>query len=455
MSALKDKVRDLDREIESKVGEAKSKWAEFDKLRGELAASEVNIDENTEAFDKAHDAHRAYGEIADQVEVLRERRQGLWAMIGESQAEFDSPGQKLAEREVKEGLHSTGGAQLLASETYKQLREQGAFTSSGRLGQVQFGSLMDRGELHSVIVSSPGASSGASSVADLVEPAHRGVIDPTIRPLALMDLITVGSTDSDSIDYVVESGWTNNAAAVPEAQTDAASASVGEGGFKPQSTLSYEKKDAPVVTLAHWVSATKKSLADVARLQSIIDNRLRDGLLQKIEDDIIGGAGGGDNLVGILNTPGIQHQAQTSSVLTDDVLRAATKVRLAYFEPNAVGINPLDFQDIRLSRDENNGGYLFGPPSQAGETTLWGIPTVQATQFAQGNPVVGDFRVAEFYLREGIQVLASDSHADFFTRNLVAILAETRGVLIVPRPEGLCEVSADSTTPSSVTGSSS
>jgi hypothetical protein len=32
-------------------------------------------------------------------------------------------------------------------------------------------------------------------------------------------------------------------------------------------------------------------------------------------------------------------------------------------------------------------------------------------------------------------VLVSDSHKDWFTRNMVAILGEMRGVLVVPRPQ--------------------
>lgn len=450
--SLKDKLDEVDSEIESLTPTAKQAWAKFDKLRKDLAESDTPVDEGSDAFEAAHEANREYGEIADRIDALKETRMKLWAMSGEREREFASPGQKVAEQKIKDGLHSSGGFKVEASETYKGLREQGAFTSSGRLGQVSFGSLMDRGELHALIVSDPNAGSGASTVAPLIEPDHRGLVDPRFRPLVIMDLITVGTTDSDSIDFVRETGWTNNAEWVPEAQTDAASASVVEGGYKPQSTISYEKADEPVRTLAHWVAVTKKSLADVPRLQSIVDNRLRRGLMDKIEDSIISGDGQDENLTGILNTQGIQHQGRTGSSLVDDVLRAITKVRLANFEPNAVGINPLDFQEIRLERENQNGGgaYLFGPPSQAGETTLWGVRTVQATQFAAGQPIVGDFRVAEFYVREGVQVLASDSHADFFTRNLVAVLAETRGALIVPEPEGLCEISADSNTPSSV-----
>jgi HK97 family phage major capsid protein len=151
----------------------------------------------------------------------------------------------------------------------------------------------------------------------------------------------------------------------------------------------------------------------------------------------------------VLNTPGTQHQDRTRGApLVDDILRAQTKLALAFFDPTATGLHPLNWEEIRLMRDESGGAgtgqYLFGPPSQAGATTLWGRPVVSGPQFVEDQPVVADWRTVEFYLREGVQVLASDSHADFFIRNLVAILAEMRAAVVVPQPEAICEVSEGS-----------
>jgi HK97 family phage major capsid protein len=307
--------------------------------------------------------------------------------------------------------------------------------------------MMDREELvqalrSSVIVTD---EAGDDTVRPFIEPQHRGFIEPRFRPLTLLDLISVLGTESDSIDYVVETGWVNKAAIVPEAQTDAkigGEVTPVKGGVKPQSKLSFEKRSASVEQIAHWIAATRKTLRDAPRVRGIIDNRLGRGLVEKLEDEVIAGDGVGDHLLGFLNTPGIQHQDRTEGEpLVDDILRSLTRLRLAFFDTGlAVGINPLDAEEVRLSKDAN-GNYIFGPPSQAGPMTYWGVPGVEAAQFPQAQPVAGDFSVVELYIREGVTVLASDSHEDFFTRNLVAILAEMAGVSIVPQPEGLCEIS--------------
>ena len=60
----------------------------------------------------------------------------------------------------------------------------------------------------------------------------------------------------------------------------------------------------------------------------------------------------------------------------------------------------------------------------------------------EGTALVGDFRQAVLWEREGVSLLVSDQHADFFTRNLLAILAEMRAAFGVLDVEGFCKVSA-------------
>ena len=54
--------------------------------------------------------------------------------------------------------------------------------------------------------------------------------------------------------------------------------------------------------------------------------------------------------------------------------------------------------------------------------------------------IVGDWRQAALWVRDGVQVLASDSHSDFFTKNLIAILAEMRAAFGVLMPKAFCKV---------------
>jgi HK97 family phage major capsid protein len=274
----------------------------------------------------------------------------------------------------------------------------------------------------------------------------------------MLDLITLGQTDSDAVSYVEMTGFTNAAA-----ETAEATAASGSSGTKPESAMALAIRETTVRQIAHWIPATKRSLADAGQLRTLLEGVLELGLDLRLDQQIVSGDGVGENLRGIRNTVGIgavalRKPATTNGLTPENVLdtihRAITVVRLAFFEPTAIGINPVDWETVRLQRSgkaavaNTNGGaagsaaegdYLMGDPSQAGSERLWGLIPVVSAAFAQGHPVIGDYRQAVLWLRQGTQILASDSHMDFFVRNLVAILAELRAAFGVLAAPAFCE----------------
>jgi HK97 family phage major capsid protein len=74
--------------------------------------------------------------------------------------------------------------------------------------------------------------------------------------------------------------------------------------------------------------------------------------------------------------------------------------------------------------------------------SLWGLSVVVTEAQTQNTALVGDFRQAILWEREGVNVMVSDQHSDFFTRNLLAILAERRAAFGVLDPEAFCTITA-------------
>jgi hypothetical protein len=58
----------------------------------------------------------------------------------------------------------------------------------------------------------------------------------------------------------------------------------------------------------------------------------------------------------------------------------------------------------------------------------------------ENTALVGDFRFAMRWAREGTSISMTDSHSDFFVRNLLAILAERRDAFGVLDVQAFCEV---------------
>lgn len=275
-----------------------------------------------------------------------------------------------------------------------------------------------------------------------------GFMELPLRPLVLRDIITNGQTGSDTIEYVQMNSLTNNAAPVPEAQS---AAPIGDGtggtttavlgGRKPESAFSFVKLITTVKTIAHWIPATKRALADAAQLRTLIDAFLRSGLEQELEDQIAGGDGVGENFLGLANITGTTAQPWDTDLLVT-TRRARTKVRLVgRATPSAYVLNPLDWENIQLIREDGaTGPFMFGGPANTAAPRLWALPVVESEAIPQGTGWVADWRLAVLWDRQQANITASDSHADFFIRNLVAVLGEMRAAFGILRPPAFVEM---------------
>ena len=97
-------------------------------------------------------------------------------------------------------------------------------------------------------------------------------------------------------------------------------------------------------------------------------------------------------------------------------------------------LSPTDAERVKLSKDVN-GGYLWGTPSAGAPASVWGLTPVVDANLAAGF-VVGDFtsRSIELLMREEVLTELSREHADYFTKNLVAIRSEARAANGLYRP---------------------
>lgn len=320
------------------------------------------------------------------------------------------------------------------------------------LAQFPGGTINEKARVQSAPVGFKTLLTGANNTtgAGTLVPSQRlGLVDQGtwMRPLTIRDIITVGQTGTDTVDYVKVSSVTNNAAPVPEATTSAtpgvagvtAGAYTSAHGAKPESAMAFVKASTTVKTIAHWVPATKRALADAGQLRTLIDGFLTYGLDEELEDQIVAGDGTGENFAGLANTSGVQTQAFATDLLTT-YRKARTKVRtVGRSNPTAYLMNPADRETVDLLKDGNQQFY-FGGPSGAGGNTLWGLPIVESEAVAAGTAYVGNFREMVLLDREQSSVTATDSHLDFFIRNLVAVLAELRAAFYIRRPQAIVKI---------------
>ena len=261
-----------------------------------------------------------------------------------------------------------------------------------------------------------------------------GIIGLGRRPLALRDVVTVAQTNSDTVEYVRVTSETNNAASVAEATA------TGDGsGAKPESAAAFLQVTTNVTTIAHWIPITRRALADAGQMRAYIDDFLMDGLRQELEDQMMEGTGAANSLVGISGTTGIQTTVTTGNLLTA-VRRGKRLVRTVGRDiPNAFVMNPVDWEGFDLLQD-NEARYFFGGPRDVQNPYMWGLPVIEVEACSTGFVYVGNFKKAVLWDREQASIQVSDSHSDFFIRNIVAILAEMRAAFAVVKPNSIVQV---------------
>jgi HK97 family phage major capsid protein len=271
-------------------------------------------------------------------------------------------------------------------------------------------------------------TSAASSAGELMTPDRQNqIVQQPDRQFWLRDLLAVQGTDSNSIEYVRETGFTNNAAPV------------AEGNLKPQSELTFTTETASVKTIAHWIPATRQAISDARQLQSYIDNRLRYGLKLEEESQILYGDGTGDNLSGLLTDPNIQDVGGVGALgagdnMVDHLRRSLTRVILAGYPATGTALHPTNWEQIELMKADN-GQYLWFNLGDAVNPRLFRTPVVQTPAMAVNDYLIGAFGLgAQLWDREQTEVRIGEPN-DYFLRNMIAVLAEERLALTKYRPE--------------------
>jgi HK97 family phage major capsid protein len=290
----------------------------------------------------------------------------------------------------------------------------------------------------------------ATSAGAFVEPTRLPGYTDLVgeRELTIRDLCTVIPIGSDTFEYVQVTGRTSNAAPVPEASTSADIGSgnpevtAAQGGLKPESGLTFRVVSSPVETIAHLIPITRRAAADAGQVRAIVDAFLIEGLNVEEENQVLNGDGDSPNLKGILSYTGSGTAVDNIRTYTPDagetdidaVVGAIRTMRhtagRTRRRPTAMVVNPLDWYSdgFLLAKNGVDGGYLIGDPRASVDQLqmLWGLRVLVSEAIDEGSLLVGDFRQAVIADRQQSSIYVTDSHKDWFQRNLLAVLAERR-----------------------------
>lgn len=282
-----------------------------------------------------------------------------------------------------------------------------------------------------------GQLNGAAGVLSL--PSYLpGIVDIRFAQLSVGELFAQGSTDSPIISYVKEATETVGAAAR------------AEKGAIAQMDATFSRVNEQVGGIAAFFTVTGEMLQDAPQAESFLSNRLIAQLQREEENEVLNGTGY-PALPGILGRSGLQTalSAGTTGTLANPMLLAeaihkqVTLIRTtAFVEPDAVVMNPTDWQYLELAKDANaqyfSGGPFtgsYGTGNFSNVRSIWGLRVVLSPRIASGTALVGGYQEGgQFFRKQGITVEMTNSNEADFKSNLVTVRATSRSALAVYRP---------------------
>jgi HK97 family phage major capsid protein len=261
---------------------------------------------------------------------------------------------------------------------------------------------------------------------DTIVPADRmaGINPGAFRLLRVRDVIPAGNTVSNAIEYTRELAFTNSAA------------ETAEGDTKPQSALTFDLQTAPVRTIAHWLKLSKQVKEDAPALASYIDVRLRFGVEQRIDSQLLNGNGSSQNLAGLLKNGNYQGFNPTAGeTALDSINRMKYLVAANDYQASAIMMNPVTWGEIERIKG-NDDHYIIGIPQSAMGPFLWGLPVIVTNAMPQGKAHVSSIEtLAMIFNRSNTVVEMFEQDDTNVQKNLITVRAEARLALAVFRSQ--------------------
>ena len=320
------------------------------------------------------------------------------------------------EQKVAEGVNrgtqavKTLGQLVVATDTYKQYAQAG-----GRM----------RVEVQANTITGQSGSPAANDDTLVAADRRTSIVPGAFRLLRIMDTLPNIPISSNLYEFAREAAWTPNAA------------ETAEGAVKPESVLTFELVQAPVVTIAHFIKASKQILEDSAQLAAYIDLRMTHGVNNRIDAQLLNGTGTGQNLAGLQKSGNFVAFTPTSG---DNAIDSLNRIKYDLIDsdemPSGIILNPATWGTIERTKvGVSDARYIIGDPSGIIQPSIWGIPVIVSNNQTAGKVYCADMTsVGVIRTRTGTVVEMFEQDTDNVQRNLITIRAEARLALGVERP---------------------
>ena len=393
---MDEELKKLTEQLAAERKEAADKQAELEKLV-EAKASNDQIEEVKSVAEKMEENIQKLAKQQDEIEIkLREQSKPLIRGYGN---EFLKALNKADPKLVsKEGGQFSG---IINGNVWNILKEAGTIVIDDNLGAF---------DLDTAIIL-PMRTPGVEKAPD--------------RKTSILDLVTMGVTNSNHVTWIERASRTDG--------TDA----VAEAGQYGQSDMHWTQKKALVEKIGAYIKISNESLEDWPFVISEIRNELIGMLRRQLEEEVFTGSASSPHLDGIDNNAVAYSDTglddYVSNPNTADAIRAAiNQIRGDNFDKiTGILLHPSDVAKMQLDKDGNN-NYLFPTFFTQDGMRIHGVPVVESTLIGEGYVMVGDFSKVTVYMRRNMDIRIWDQDSTDPEYDLKTITGSLRATLKFP-----------------------
>lgn len=266
----------------------------------------------------------------------------------------------------------------------------------------------------------------------------QGIGKQPVRTLVMESLfasVAVGANSGGTLRYTDQDVLTRNAD------------NVANCSLFPSSDITWATKTDSIKKIADSIPVCKDAMEDFGFIESEVNNFILENLRLKLDQQLLLGTGTG------LELNSVDSYAQTwsvgagspiegmalsiSSPTIYDVLASAIcqivnsgQANRAYYNPNAIVMNPTDVCSMKLEKD-TDGNYLLPLYFSADGMSIDGVPVYASPLVVANTAYVFDSTKGTIYTERMIQIEMADEHGTDFLEDFVRIKGSMRKQLLV------------------------
>lgn len=236
------------------------------------------------------------------------------------------------------------------------------------------------------------------------------------RKLSIFDAIQSIKANSGTYEFVSLDGFTN-----------AAAIQAKQGATKATQEMAFELKTVTIATIAALLPMSEQVLSDSPSLGQFIQDKMTHAALDKLEAEVIAGAGGVGGISG-LKTEATAFTATATNV-PDAIGEAIAELENNGFNAGLIVMSPSQWQAIRSERTAG-GEYVAGGWAEPNQPSVYGVPVITSSSLTGAEVLVLDPMQVALLDRESPRLELGYTGTQF-AENIVTARMELRAGLAV------------------------